>query len=93
MRNIQLKFTAIFSIACICFLGSFAQDSSLRRNTFVQPPLFSGNSGFRVWSFGIHAGAMAPFNAAGGRNDFSQWKADLEYGAYLKYQISHALGF
>lgn len=72
--------------------GILAQDTTNRSNMEVAPPLFSGNSGFKTWSFGIHAGAMAPFSAFGGRNDFSKWKPSLGYGGYIKAQVSHALG-
>jgi len=58
----------------------------------VPPPLFSGNSGFRTWSIGVHGGVLAPFAATGGRNDFSKWLPDIGYGAYIKYQFSHGLG-
>lgn len=69
-----------------------AQDTTSRISTVVAPPLFSGHSGFNTWSFGLHAGAMAPFSAFGGRNDFSKWKPSLGYGGYIKAQVSHALG-
>lgn len=71
---------------------SSAQDTTNRISTVVAPPLFTGNRGFNIWSFGIHAGAMAPFSAFGGRNDFSKWKPALGYGGYIKAQVSHSLG-
>ncbi len=76
----------------IVTVGISAQDTTSRISTVVAPPLFSGNSGFNTWSFGLHAGAMAPFSAFGGRNDFSKWKPSLGYGGYIKAQVSHALG-
>lgn len=60
--------------------------------TEINPPLFSGNNGFRKWSFGLNVGALAPFAAIGGRNDFSKWLPKLGYGASIKYQASHAFG-
>ena len=85
-------------MACIGITGTFAQDSvqaipaSTMATLPVPPPLFSGNSGFRTWSIGVHGGVLAPFAATGGRNDFSKWLPDIGYGAYVKYQFSHGLG-
>jgi len=96
MKKILLRWAGVFSVAFALTSGGFAQDSVYRTNTItteVQPPLFSGNSGFRVWSIGLHGGAIAPFSAFGGRNDFSDWKTSFGYGAYLKMQASHAIGF
>ena len=96
MKQILLKSACLFSAAFICISGSFAQDTMIRSTMVtsmpVAPPLFTGNEGFRTWSIGVHAGAMAPFSALGGRNDFSHWIPSLGYGAYIKKQISHALG-
>lgn len=58
----------------------------------AKPALFAGNADYRTWSFGLYAGAMAPFAAAGGRNDFSKWEAALGYGIFIKKQISHVVG-
>ena len=88
MKNIFLKCISTFFMACICVTGIFAQDTT----SMITPPLFTGNSGFRTWSIGIHGGVMAPFAATGGRNDFSKWEPNLGYGAYVKYQMSHGLG-
>jgi OOP family OmpA-OmpF porin len=95
MKKIMLRWAAVFSVALAFTSGSFAQDSVMRTTTVteVQPPLFSGTKGYRVWSIGLHGGAMGPFSAFGGRNDFSDWKSSFGYGAYLKMQASHAIGF
>ncbi len=69
-----------------------AQDTSYQKNKEIEPPLFSGNSGFRKWSVGFNVGALAPFAASGGKNDFSKWLPTLGYGAYIKYQASHVFG-
>lgn len=69
-----------------------AQDTTNQMSSVVAPPLFTGNKGFNIWSFGIHAGAMAPFSPLGGRTDFSKWKPALGYGGYIKAQVSHSLG-
>lgn len=84
----------LFKVAClVCLLqttGS-AQDTSMASSTVVNPPLFSGKTGFRTWSIGIHGGGIAPFSAFGGRNDFSDWKTSLGYGLYIKNQLSHSM--
>lgn len=56
------------------------------------PKLFSGTSGFRVWSLGITGGGLGPAVAIGGRNDFNRLQATIGYGAYVKAQLSHHFG-
>ncbi|WP_118976719.1 OmpA family protein [Taibaiella koreensis] len=53
---------------------------------------FTGTAGFRTWSVGVHAGALAAIAPIGGSNDFTKWKPTLGYGLYVKKQISHMLG-
>ncbi|MFZ2785503.1 MAG: OmpA family protein [Sediminibacterium sp.] len=92
MKKLLFQSSFLLSSLLMITSGILAQDTTNRSNMEVAPPLFSGNSGFKTWSFGIHAGAMAPFSAFGGRNDFSKWKPSLGYGGYIKAQVSHALG-
>lgn len=92
MKKKLQHFTCLFSAAFICISGIFAQDTTTQTTVQANAPLFKGTSGFRTWSFGVSAGAMAPFSAFGGRNDFSNWQPDLGYGIYLKKQISHTFG-
>jgi len=92
MKQIFLKLACIFSVTFISVAGSFAQDTTRHTSTLIAPPLFTGNSGFRTWSIGVHAGILAPYSAFGGRNDFSNWQSSLGYGLYIKNQFSHALG-
>jgi OOP family OmpA-OmpF porin len=92
MKKNYLKFVSLFAVAFVCAIGSFAQDSTTRKSTLTDPPLFTGNQGFRTWSIGIHGGMIAPFAAVGGKNDFSKWLPNLGYGAYVKYQVSHGFG-
>lgn len=91
MKKKLLTSVFLFASIFIATSGIFAQDTMTRTSTVVAPPLFTGNSGFRTWSIGLHAGAMAPF-AVGAKNDFSKWKPSLGYGGYIKAQLSHALG-
>lgn len=92
MKKHILQIACAFSLALISVTGTMAQDTTSRGAAIIPPPLFTGNQGFRTWSFGLHAGAMAPFAATGGRNDFSKWGTTLGYGAYIKYQVSHVFG-
>jgi OOP family OmpA-OmpF porin len=92
MRKKLLFFAFLFLIASLTVTKSKAQDSIYKSTTLVQPPLFSGYKGFRVWSFGLNAGMLAPFSATGGKNDFSKWVPTLGYGAYIKLQTSHLFG-
>ena len=92
MKKHILSIVCAFSFALISVTGAMAQDTNSRGATIIPPPLFTGNQGFKTWSIGVHAGAMAPFSAAGGRNDFSKWSTTLGYGAYIKYQTSHVFG-
>ncbi len=92
MKAIFTKIFLVLTITCMCMSASFAQDSMRQAAVQVAPPLFTGNQGFRTWSIGVHAGAMAPFSAFGGRNDFSNWNTSLGYGLYVKKQISHTFG-
>lgn len=92
MKKILKQYICMLTIAISCTTTVFSQDSSYTISREIAPPLFSGTEGFRTWSIGIHAGAMAPFSATGGRNDFSKWQASLGYGFYIKKQISHVFG-
>ncbi|OIR05697.1 outer membrane porin F precursor [mine drainage metagenome] len=92
MKKNLLKIACIFSMALMSVTGSFAQDTTTSVSSVNPPPLFSGTDGFRKWSVGVQAGAMAPFSAVGGMNDFSNWQTSLEYGGYIKYQATHAFG-
>ncbi|HJT72884.1 MAG TPA: OmpA family protein [Chitinophaga sp.] len=54
--------------------------------------IFNEGTGYRRWSVGVNGGLLAPVVPIGGSNDFSKWKASAGYGAYVKWQILHALG-
>jgi len=92
MKTQMLKCLPIIAL----MLGSAgitnAQEIQETTTTEINPTLFSGNNGFRKWSFGLNVGALAPFSALGGKNDFSKWVPKLGYGASIKYQASHAFG-
>lgn len=83
-----LKHSAL--AAALLFAGSvYAQDTSLVSETEIKP--FEPASSFRTWSVGIHAGVLSPTLPLG-KNDFSTWKPQLGYGAYIQNQIIPALG-
>jgi OOP family OmpA-OmpF porin len=84
MKTHFLKLSAI-ALSLVATAGANAQDKS------ESPKLFSPSSAFNTWSFGISGGILAP-TVISGQNDFTNWKADLGYGATLKNQILPALG-
>jgi OOP family OmpA-OmpF porin len=94
-KNMKLQLLKCLPIIAF-MLGSagtsIGQETQTTITTEINPPLFSGNSGFRKWSLGLNVGALAPFAAVGGRVDFSKWVPKLGYGASIKYQASHAFG-
>ena len=76
--------------AVLLMAGSvYAQDTSLVSSDQLKP--FAPASSFRTWSVGINAGVLSP-TLPFGKNDFTTWKPQLGYGAYLKKQIIPALG-
>lgn len=92
MKLHTIAFMGISLLAIVQSNNIKAQDAPKQNSMDTKPALFAGNGDYRTWSFGINAGAMAPFAAFGGRNDFSKWEASLGYGIYLKKQISHVVG-
>jgi OOP family OmpA-OmpF porin len=92
MKTHMLKCLPIIAMILGSMQTTQAQENQEAISTEVNPPLFSGTSGFRKWSFGLNVGALAPFSALGGKNDFSKWIPKLGYGASIKYQASHVFG-
>ncbi|MDP3470005.1 MAG: OmpA family protein [Daejeonella sp.] len=84
MKTHFLKLSAL-ALSLIVTAGANAQENPER------PKLFAPSSAFNTWSFGINAGILAPA-VISGMNDFTNWKADIGYGATLKNQILPALG-
>lgn len=58
----------------------------------ASPGIFNGTKDFKTWSIGVNGGLLGPVAPTGGGNDFTKWKASAGYGAYVKWQILHALG-
>ncbi len=92
MKTQMLKCLPIIAIMLGSTSTMNAQEKQATTTTEINPSLFSGNTGFRKWSFGLNVGALVPFAAVGGRTDFSKWVPKLGYGASIKYQASHAFG-
>ncbi|HEY0609252.1 MAG TPA: OmpA family protein [Chitinophaga sp.] len=58
----------------------------------ASPGIFNGPKDFKTWSIGVNGGLLGPVAPTGGQNDFTKWKASAGYGAYVKWQLLHALG-
>jgi len=68
-------------------------DTTHRSPDYVTP--FSGNSSYNTWSIGVSGGILTPYTIFGSnrRQDFTSPNANLGYGAYVKYQVTPAVGF
>lgn len=84
MKAHYLKFS-VLAFGLMATAGADAQEKPER------PKLFPPSSSFNTWSFGINGGILAP-TVISGKNDFTNWKADIGYGATIKNQILPALG-
>jgi OOP family OmpA-OmpF porin len=88
-------FKQVALAAALAGFGSplFAQDTTHMGNPIQTVKPLSGASGFRTWSIGINGGVLAPVVGIGGVNDYTKWKPTFGYGAYIKYQATHTIGF
>lgn len=84
-----MKNSTFFRAACMVAL--FTPLCSIAQ-TSVTGPIFTDGPGYRRFSVGVNGGLLAPVAPTGGSNDFTKWKAQAGYGAYVKYQILHSLG-
>jgi OOP family OmpA-OmpF porin len=73
---------------------AFAQDSTKVKTPVSYGPLktFGGAKQYSAWSFGISGGGLAPVSGLGGLNQFSSYKIQLGYSAFLKWQLQHSFG-
>ena len=87
----KLNYLKNSALAAALFISGslYAQDSIRVAANDILP--FAPASSFRTWSFGINAGVLSP-TLPFGKNDFSRWKPQLGYGAYIQNQIIPALG-
>ena len=84
-----MKNSTFFRAACMVAL--FTPLCSTAQTT-INGPIFTDGPGYRRWSVGVNGGLLAPVAPTGGSNDFTKWKAQAGYGAYVKWQILHSLG-
>lgn len=91
-----MKTTFTFRATCIILalvtpLISLAQTNTPAGST-TSAGIFNGTKDYKTFSIGVNGGLLAPVSPTGGSNDFTKWKASAGYGAYVKWQILHALG-
>ncbi|SOD17988.1 OmpA family protein [Pedobacter xixiisoli] len=77
----KLNFLKVFPVA---LAGLIIGNNAQAQETSGSKP------SFKTWSIGVNAGALTGVSPLGGRNDFSNWKASLGYGLYIKKQITPA---
>ena len=67
-------------------------DSSKTTTDYVKP--FSGDGAFRTWSIGVNGGLLTPYTIFGSnsKSDYTKPKSEFGYGAYIKNQITPAVG-
>ena len=87
MISTYLK-TSALALGVLISSQGYAQDS-IKTTTYLKP--FSPANSFRTWSVGLKAGVLSPV-VPFGKNDFTNWKADIGYGGFIKKQIIPALG-
>ncbi|RAJ05071.1 OOP family OmpA-OmpF porin [Chitinophaga skermanii] len=93
MKNLRtLSFLAGASVALLIGSTSAQAQNANPSTSSSNNTVFNGASGFRKWSIGVNGGVLAPVAVTGGSNDFTKWNVSYGYGAYVKYQIIHALG-
>jgi OOP family OmpA-OmpF porin len=91
MNYSTLKKGVVASLVVLMGVTSLAnaQDAPA---TSSSAKVFGGRAQYRTWSLGINAGVLAPVNAIGGTNDFTNWDVNLGYGVSLRKQLGHAFG-
>ncbi|PUZ27257.1 OmpA-OmpF porin, OOP family [Chitinophaga costaii] len=73
-------------------LAVHAQSTAPSTGTSTSSPaIFDGTADYRTFSIGINGGGLGAVSPTGGSNDFTKWKADFGYGAYVKWQLLHSL--
>ncbi|MFB6454599.1 OmpA family protein [Chitinophaga sp. Hz27] len=94
MKKSMLWQIAIVLLAFLPKVTKAQDEASTTTFTTPQPaaPLFQGMKDYKKWYIGVNGGLLAPVVATGGSNDFTKWKADFGYGAYVQYQIFHFFG-
>ena len=79
MKQRLLKFLPVAAVILIA--GNAQAQEMTTMSTGTPVPL-------STWSIGVNAGVLTPLSPLGGKNDFSNWKANLGYGLYIKKQFT-----
>jgi OOP family OmpA-OmpF porin len=79
MKQRLLKFLPVAAVILITGNAQAQEMTTMSTGTLV--PL-------STWSIGVNAGVLTPLSPLGGKNDFSNWKANLGYGLYIKKQFT-----
>jgi len=92
--KLQLKRVSLLMTGLLAGGQLMAQSTdTLHTSTeYVKP--FSGNGAYSTWSIGINGGILTPYTIFGSnrRQDFTSPNAQFGYGAYIKDQITPAVG-
>lgn len=89
------KAVACSLVAAMGFTAASAQDTTSTTTAATSTSsakVFGGRGQYRTWSFGLNAGVLSPVVFVGGSNDFTNWNAELGYGATLRKQVGHSFG-
>lgn len=90
------KAVACALVAAMGFSTASAQDTTstttMDATTSSSAKVFGGRAQYRTWSLGLNAGVLSPVVFIGGSNDFTNWNAELGYGATLRKQVGHSFG-
>ena len=84
-KSVAASLVALVGVATL----ATAQDAPA---TTSSAKVFGGRAQYRTWSLGVNGGVLAPVNAIGGSNDYSNWDVNLGYGLSLRKQLGHAFG-
>ncbi len=84
-KSVAASLVALVGVATL----ASAQDAPA---TTSSAKVFGGRAQYRTWSLGVNGGVLAPVNAVGGSNDYSNWDVNLGYGLSLRKQLGHAFG-
>ncbi|RAJ83507.1 OOP family OmpA-OmpF porin [Chitinophaga dinghuensis] len=95
MKRTMIWQFAIALLAFMPFIAKAQQEATVTvegESKEPKAPLFKGGKEYKKWYIGINGGMTAPSVVTGGSNDFTKWKPDFGYGAYVQYQILHFFG-
>lgn len=94
--NLTFKFMKktflLWATGTLALAAPLSTSAQTPNSSSTSAGIFNGPKDFKTWSIGVNGGLLAPVAATGGQNDFTKWKASAGYGAYVKWQLLHALG-